>query len=70
MQRVKSKHGHFHTNPPCEGEMFSVADFSCMKIRRISKSDVFKNVIIRCEKRQRKQPSRVQAIALEVALLS
>lgn len=30
----------------------------------------FLNIIIGCEKHQRKQPSRVEGIALEVALLS
>ena len=66
MQKVKSKHGDFHTNPPCEEEMFGVADFSCMEIRRIPKCEVFKNIIIGCEKQQRKRPGGVQAITLEV----
>lgn len=37
---------------------------------RIPKCEVFKNIIIGREKHQRKKPGRVQAIALEVALLS
>lgn len=71
MQRVKSKRGDFHTNPLCEGEMCSAADFSCMEITKEDpKCEVFKNIITGCEKHQRKQQGGVQAIALEVPLLS
>lgn len=34
MLGVKSKCGACHTDPPHEGEMFGVADFTCMEIRR------------------------------------